>query len=434
MNKENKNISLRSDEVQEIMSEIPGGIIRWGTSVTFLIIIVFLAGCYFFKYPDIIQSEITITAIRPPAIIMTRATGKIEALFVSNQQIVDSGMPLAVIENPASFKDIQFLINCLKEWDEQNPDPGATKLFFDEKSIKLGTVQPVYAEFLSALQNYAEFMKVNYYPMKIKLQQNQLNSRKYSLLEMIRQRKLMKMQLDNAVAVYRRDSLLFLEGIMSEEDNDASRNKLLQTKQSVSELEAEVKGSEIEISQTEESILDLQQDNRKYESDYLLELRNSYEKLQAQLKAWEQEYLLVSPIHGKINLMGNWSENQNVQSGEALFTVVSSGQTEPVGKALLPTLGSGKVKAGQMVHVRLNNFPDQEFGYIEGIVRSVSNVPLPDGKYVAEISFPKGLKTNYTITIPANGTLLGNAEIITDDIRLLERIIMPVRRIVKKHF
>ena len=434
MNKENKNISLRSDEVQEIMSEIPGSIIRWGTTTIFLIILVLLAGSYFFKYPDVIQSEITVSAQRSPATIMSRATGKIDALFVSNQQIVDSGIPLAVIENPASFKDIQLLITVLKEWKESNTDPNASNLFFDEKSTKLGSVQSVYAEFLNALQNYTEFIKVNYYPKKIELQQNQRTSRNYSLQEMIRQRKLMKMQLENVATIYCRDSSLFLKGVMSEEDYESSRNKLLQSKQSLSELEAELKLAEIEISKTTESILDLQQDNRNYENKYLLELRNSYEKLQAQLKTWEQEYLLVSPIQGEVNLMGNWNENQNVQVGEALFTVVPLGQTEPVGKALLPTLGSGKVKSGQEVHVRLNNYPDQEFGYIKGIVKSVSNVPLPDGKYVAEISFPEGLNTNYTISIPANGTLIGSAEIITEDIRLLKRIIMPVKRIIKKHF
>ena len=191
---------------------------------------------------------------------------------------------------------------------------------------------------------------------------------------------------------------------------------------------------DIEISQTKESILDLHQENMDYENKYLLDLNSSYEKLLAQVKTWEQEYLLVSTVKGHVNLMGNWSENQNVQIGETLFTVLPVGDNTPLGKALLPVLGSGKVKTGQTVHVRLNNYPDQEFGYIDGLVRNVSAVPLPDGNYVAEISFPKGLKTNYSVEIPATGTLLGTAEIITEDIRLLKRIIMPVRRVLKKHF
>jgi multidrug resistance efflux pump len=434
MDKENKNIILRSDEVQEIMSEVPGRLISWGTTVIFAIIMVLLVGLYFFKYPDVINSEITISANRPPAIIMSRATGEIHSIFVSNQQTVDSGMPLAVIENPADLNDIQMVIGRLKCLDIKNPVPEDLKLFINNKTVKLGAVQTVYADFLKALQNYIEFMKVNYYPRKINMQQDQLLSRKNSMQEIIRQKKLMKLQLENSFAVFRRDSLLSLQGVMSKEDYETSRNKLLQLCQSVSELEADYKGSEIEISKTEEDILDLLKDNENYSNEYLLELQNSFEKLQAQLKAWQQEFLLVSPFDGKVNLMGNWSENQNVQSGEALFIVVPSKYTKPIGKALLPSLGSGKVKVGQMVHARLNNYPDQEFGFVNGIVRSVSNVPSPDGKYVVEISFPKGLTTNYGIKIPVTGTLVGNAEIITNDKNLLERIFLPAKRLVKEHF
>ncbi len=68
------------------------------------------------------------------------------------------------------------------------------------------------------------------------------------------------------------------------------------------------------------------------------------------------------------------------------------------------------------------------------MVRSLSDVPLKDGQYVAEIVFPDGLTTNYSYTIPAQGTLSGYADIITEDVRLLKRIVMPVTRLVKKHY
>ncbi len=62
-------------------------------------------------------------------------------------------------------------------------------------------------------------------------------------------------------------------------------------------------------------------------------------------------------------------------------------QHQPKGKALLPVQGSGKVKVGQRVNVRLTNFPDQEFGYLIGRVESISNIPTPEGFYVLEIVF-----------------------------------------------
>ena len=42
------------------------------------------------------------------------------------------------------------------------------------------------------------------------------------------------------------------------------------------------------------------------------------------------------------------------------------------------------MKAGQRVNLRLNNYPDQEFGYVKGKVKSVSPLPTAEGMYVVE--------------------------------------------------
>lgn len=111
------------------------------------------------------------------------------------------------------------------------------------------------------------------------------------------------------------------------------------------------------------------------------------------------------------------------------FVVAPKEESLPVGTALLPLQGSGKVKAGQRVNLRLNNYPDQEFGYVRGEVRSVSPLPTAEGMYVVDIALPDGLTTNYGKMLPLTREMKGSAEIITDDLRLLERLIMPLRKI-----
>jgi hypothetical protein len=121
--------------------------------------------------------------------------------------------------------------------------------------------------------------------------------------------------------------------------------------------------------------------------------------------------------------------NQYVESGATVFVVAPKEESLPVGTALLPLQGSGKVKAGQRVNLRLNNYPDQEFGYVRGEVRSVSPLPTAEGMYVVDIALPDGLTTNYGKMLPLTREMKGSAEIITDDLRLLERLIMPLRKI-----
>ena len=178
-------------------------------------------------------------------------------------------------------------------------------------------------------------------------------------------------------------------------------------------------------------MLDLQQQSSELGRKHLLTLRNATELLNAQIKLWEQEYLFVSPIDGFVTQMGIWSQNQNVTIGEHVFTVVPLEQTVPRGKAMLPTQGAGKVKIGQRVNVRINNYPDQEFGYLLGKVESISSVPTTEGFYVVEVSFPNGMQTNYGKTLPIVQQIFGHADIITEDLRLLERFIMPIRKLLR---
>lgn len=68
---------------------------------------------------------------------------------------------------------------------------------------------------------------------------------------------------------------------------------------------------------------------------------------------------------------------------------------------------------------------------IEGKIQSISAIPNDDFYYV-EVSFLKEMKTNYGKEIVFSHKMKGSAEIITDDIRLLERILQPLKSILKE--
>ena len=83
------------------------------------------------------------------------------------------------------------------------------------------------------------------------------------------------------------------------------------------------------------------------------------------------------------------------------------------------------------MNIRLNNFPDQEFGYLIGRVESISSIPTAEGSYVVEIAFPNGLKTNYGKVLPITQQMQGVGDIITNDLRLIERFFMPIKKLIK---
>jgi len=232
--------------------------------------------------------------------------------------------------------------------------------------------------------------------------------------------------------IYERDSLLFSRIVISENEYDISKNSFLQSKQTYLSFSASLKQLELQLMQGEENLLDLKQQASELESKYQLALNNAVGALNSQIKAWERDFLLVSPIDGIVSQMGVWSENQNVSYGETIFTVIPTQQNTPKGKALLPFQGAGKVKQGQRVNVRINNFPDQEFGYLIGKVESISSVPTVEGFYIVNVDFPESMKTNYNKVLPITQQMSGSADIITEDLRLLERFFMPVKKLIKK--
>jgi len=156
---------------------------------------------------------------------------------------------------------------------------------------------------------------------------------------------------------------------------------------------------------------------------YETEVSNSVASLINAISEWEKSYMLTSPIDGKVAFLQLWTKNQNVVLNDNIFVVVPTGIAEPVGKALLPMNGSGKVEVGQRVIIRLPAFPEQEYGFIHGKVRSISPVPDSENRYVVEISLPDGLKTTYGKELPLVKTMSGTATIVTKEKMLLRQLL-----------
>jgi hypothetical protein len=66
-------------------------------------------------------------------------------------------------------------------------------------------------------------------------------------------------------------------------------------------------------------------------------------------------------------------------------------------------------------------------------VKAKSLVPTGDA-YIIEVELPAGLTTLYDIKLDFTQIMQGNAEIITDDdLRLLQKIINPLRYLASKN-
>ena len=429
--KEGKEIELRSEEVQEVMGQIPAWIVRWGITLLFIVVLALLVGSYFFKYPDVITTEMTLTSRHPVAQIVARTSGKISKLYVTDGEKVKPGALLAIVQNPASTEDTYRLKDILLE-HQAEPDR-LSELLSGKAEFVLGEMQSVYVGLLTSLHECKNYRELDYYPKKIAAVRDQIDKYSVYYRNQLRQRQVVKEQYEIACKQYERDSSLFSRQVISPFEYETAKNVLLQNRYSLVGANAALENMKIQIGQLEESLLDLQLQQAEKESLLLHNYRTAMEELLNVIGSWELNYCLRSPIEGRVTFTKYWNENQFVISGEDVFSVVPEEEERLIGRASLPVPRSGKVELTQRVIVRFANFPDQEFGIVNGIVSAISMVPTEDN-YMVEIAFPDGLTTNYRKNLPVSYEMKATAEIVTDDVRLIERFFQPLKKILKEGF
>ena len=262
------------------------------------------------------------------------------------------------------------------------------------------------------------------------------NREYYAKLE--RQRSLLSQDLDYGRRTLERDSLLLSEAVISAADYEATAQNYLSKQNAQAGFDATLTSTELQIIQSEQQLVELTLQQENETAEYERALEQSRQQLAAQIAQWRQQYVLEAPVAGRVTLVNYWSGNQHVAVGDKLASIVPDGATEVIGRLQVPSAGFGKVKVGQGVNVKLNGYPYMEFGVLRGRIRSLSAVPeqiqTQSGTaiaYTAEVIFPDGMTTSYRRELPMIQRMDGTAEIVTEDMRLIERFIQPVVSLFK---
>jgi len=427
-----KNIDLRTEEVREILKKMPHWTIRWGTTIIVAAVILLLLFSYLYRYPDVIFSEVIVSAANPPAEIKARSTGKITGLFVSNGDKVAALQTLAVIENPARIEDIEKVRKYIADINGFIENPERIKTIKIPGTLALGLVQAPFSEFAKLLSDYQNFIQQHFYTERISALEGQIAMQQQLLERLNAQKKIEEQRMQLASKSFQRDSSLFAKKTISDDAFEQAKSARLNEEKELETIKTQWVSTQSDIYklQQEKANLKLEQDNQL--KDYKTSLSRAYELLGNSIDEWYTNFVLTSPIEGVTSFNKIWALNQNITIGETLLTVVPENPSGIVGKALIPVDGAGKVKPGQRVNIKLSNYPYMEYGMLIGTVLRKAPVPV-NNQYSVEIGLPATLITNYGRTLEMQQELQGTCEIITEDLRLIQRIIYPVRAVVEKN-
>lgn len=428
--------NFHSEEAQEILGKIPSWIIRWGITLIFLIFLSIIIGCCFIKYPERVNGMVTMTTKNSPIDVVSKSSGDLEQILVSNGDSINSNVILGVMHSNANYKDILYVERNIM----QITDTALNLAVFDDwiyKLYDLGDLQSEWTSFSSACLKYRDYIERAVIKQKKGLLEQQIGKQTEYYTQMKNQADILKEDLKFEEKGYRRDSSLFIHRAMSETEYEESARKLLQARNNVVSFEAQMTSTELSILQNRQQIIELsiQQDDEILAMEQ--DINSSKEKLLALIKDWKISNLLVSPIDGIVSFVRKWDEGQFINAGETFLAVIPNKGCKVIGIVKIPQENFGKVKSGQKVNVRLNGYPYMEYGLLTGIVGYLSSVPeeavdqQSSPQYTAEIVFPNGMKTSYGKKLRLIQKMNGTAEIITEERSLMMRLIDPIVTLLK---
>lgn len=430
MEKEEKDIELRCEEVQEILTRPPHSLTQWGITVFFIVLALFFIGGCFFKYPDVISAEITVTTEHPPVWIVARGSGKIKEVYLKDRDSVWTESIIAVLENPAMTQDVLLLKQELASFTPADSNVCARP--FPER-LTLGSIQNAYASFLKNLTDYRNFLSLNLYKQKIEATRKELQEYHNYISHLNKQAELDKEQMKIAATVHNREKLLFNKGLTAQSEYEEAKQTFLNKQQGQEQLMTSVSSAKIQEAQLQQNIIETQMERSREANTLSIAMKAAYNELQVSINDWELTYLFVSPASGILSYNHIWQKNQNVSSGDKVFSVVAQEKGDIIGKIKLPVGGSGKVMTGQRVNISVTGYPYMEFGFLTGKVISISLLADDESTYTVTVSLPQDLRTSYNKALEFKGELSGTTEVMTDERSVTERLLSPLRYLWEKY-
>lgn len=420
-------IELRSQEVQDIITQMPGWLLRWGITLIFVLFVGLLAVSWFIRYPDVIKASVVVTTNPAPINLVSRSTGKILLLKRQNENIGKDEV-LAVLQTNANYLDILELEKVLSGIDAN----AFYKNLYSElkQPLQAGELQSFLNSAIRSLQELTAFQQNDLHVKQIAHLQKQITSYKNLNQNLHKQLGLMQQETVLSHEQFKTDSLLLSQKVIAQLDFNKSKGSYLIQQRSLKNTEASIISNQLQIGGLEKQLTELEIDKNAKTDQLLTSAANSLNELTSQLKKWKENYLFIAPNAGSLAYLGFIENDQFIESGKPLFAILPNSK-QLIAKAELPVAGAGKVKVGQKVNIRLSNYPYEQFGMLRGRIESISEVPEKE-KYTVLISLPQGMTSTYNKQLGFRPQLQGETEIITEDLRVLERVFYQIRKLVSR--
>lgn len=420
------------NEIEEIISNKPPYIVRWGTVYFFLLLLMLGLISWFIKYPDIVIAGATLNSVNAPQEVITRTDGKLTKILIKENEKVKNGEVLGYMESiakPESVNAIGLQIDSIANLIGEGKTDQILKFFPSnlqalkkDNNTDLGELQASYQTFIQSFISFRDYISNGFYLQKKRMLNIDMQSIRKLHAILINQKKLFQQDLQLSDETFKANKWLAKQKVISAFDFRDQESKLIGKQMSLPQINASIVSNESAQNDKRKEIAELENQIISEKNTFVQALQT----LKSQIQAWKYKYVLRAPVSGTVSFTGFLQENQEIKAGQLLFYVQPDNTSYYV-EMLIPQYNSGKVKKGQEVLLKFQAYPFEQYGSVTGKISNIKSVPTDSG-YLAKVILSGGLTTNYKRPLQYRNGMTAEADIITEDMRLLERFYINVRK------
>lgn len=421
MDKDKIYFDLREEFDDEIHRIKARWWMRYGILTSFLIIAVIIILSAIIKYPDVIYGTFHLFSSSPSITIPLPKDAQIDKIIRNNGDFLKKGDPILLFKNTANYEDVIYISDILskpiKTHDDFNKFFEVTRLH----SFELGELQELWSQLYALILDHYLVTQNARYDKRVRQiilqleKQNQLEKKVKELIDMDKAGRLIRMQ------TFAIDSALYVDGSITLTEFLRRKEEYINMEKGSKQNELTDKRNELDIVTLNNTVEAIKLEKQEYLLTISMKITESIKKLKSGIYQWKERYLVETNTDGVLNFLGNFEEKKFI-NGEDFSIVVTPISQRYKALIKIPLAGAGKVEKDQIVHLKLEDYPFREFGYLESRLLSVANV-AGTNNYLANVDLKEVIKTNDGSEIKVKENMIGIAEIITKDRSLLTRVL-----------
>jgi multidrug efflux pump subunit AcrA (membrane-fusion protein) len=423
-------IDSSSEAIRDYLEQIPNRLIRWGSIILCGVLLVLFTVTWFIEYPSIVRTDFKLIAVQTPKPVIAKVNGRLEQLFVTDNQTVTIGQTLGYLESTAKHQEVLSLDKELEQLVSlvNHADLLHLKQWRLKNYQNLGNVQTAYQDFQQVYVQTIALFSNGYYLQKQNFLKGDIQELNHLTQNLKNQKQILSQNAVLQEKEYVMNQTLYKQNIIAVSDLNKEESKLLDKKLPLKNTETALINNTMLIRAKEKELLDLD----KLAIEQKETFKQSLNTLRSVIALWKNQYVLTAPNKGVINFTGTLQTKQNLRAN-SIVMYVAGNKKEYLGEIKVPQDNFGKVKIGQQVLIKFQGYPFEEFGAAEGKIKSIAQIPSPENRsFYAIVTLPNGQKTTNNTRLTFRNGMTASAEIITENKTLAKRLFYSFKRTMSR--